>query len=112
MLNHNVFHLPNLGENLTDEDQAAFHFVGLPLPQFHHGERDCTADYYADDDRRDAKRVAQSEYFKSLPIYWRDRGVDFRQHETSAGLSHAQRVMRKIDIAHDRSDELDSQEIY
>lgn len=60
--NRNVFTLPNLGENLTDEDQVAFHMAGLPLPSFAHGPRDCTADYYAADDRSDAETMRYMAY--------------------------------------------------
>lgn len=61
--NLNVFHIPDLGRNLTDEDIVAFYAAGLPLPCFAHGPRSCEADYYAADDRRDARlmRLAMSQ---------------------------------------------------
>lgn len=58
--NFNVFYLPNMGENLTDEDVSTFYVAGLPLPSFAHGPRGCVADYYAADDRRDAGLMAKA----------------------------------------------------
>lgn len=57
--NCNIFHLPDTGENLTEEDRTAFYVAGIPLPQNCHGPRGCEADYYAAGDRRDAVIMAE-----------------------------------------------------
>jgi len=53
----NVISVPNLGRNLTDADVMAFYEAGLALPEYAHGPRDCTADWYALEDRADRNRM-------------------------------------------------------
>jgi hypothetical protein len=68
VMNHNVISLPNLGDNLTEADIVAFHAAGLALPQFQHGPRDCTADWYAVEDRRSFEKMRLREEIKKAGL--------------------------------------------
>lgn len=93
--NYNIFYLPNLGENLTDEDQAAFYQAGLPLPSFAHGPRGCVADYYASDDRLDADNMRRFELLKADDLRFNDPC-------DSRNMSIVARVRNRIVRAHDQ----------
>lgn len=56
-------------------------------------------------DRKDFNNILFSQQAKREPL----SGIDcYGEQETSAGLSHAQRVMRKIRLVHATQDELES----
>jgi hypothetical protein len=60
-------------------------------------------------DREDYQRALRSQIMCREP---KDAIGAYGERETSGGLTHAQRVMRKIRITHRHEDELDPRQVY